>query len=169
MTKQFSYYYRKLSRLTKAGLILMLVAVMVFTFDLLIHQRSISGLAQRLEIAKTDPIASAIDFQSHQAVAMLRKVELPDTLDFIYQVAKRNKVTLDEITYQYSELTMINAASYELDIPIYGNYLDVRKFLAELLKKPNHAIAINHINLARDDVLSKDLDGMLNLTIYMKN
>jgi len=149
----------------------LLVAIMIPSKldDLEQAQGKVETLRKRLLLAETDGggRGSSRNTQLADFYAFFPDVAtLPDWLERIYAAAEKNGVQLDAGEYKLLQDRNQKLVRYQLTLPVRGNYLQVRGFIAEVLTAVP-AAALDEIGFRRDSVGATVLDARVRFTVYM--
>ena len=170
-----NYSSRKLTHYGLLGIALMLCGLLLVLFDVSFTQKKLelmqnelikltenkNALLRQKNIIKAPMLANG-GFQ------LTKRSDLPNELEFIFEAAKANTVSIDSAEYKLSELPSIQSRSYEVNIPIVGSYPNIRHFIDQVVHK-NNGVVLSNVELSRDNNQIRDLDGLLQFIIYMKN
>jgi Tfp pilus assembly protein PilO len=99
--------------------------------------------------------------------------QLPDSaqlkpmLEFIFKLTTDKKLTIDTINYELAEQSEISFATYKIQAPVTGTYLDLMKFVQKILETyPN--IALSNISISRENSQANLIDAEIELLVYLK-
>lgn len=99
--------------------------------------------------------------------------QLPDSdqlkpmLEFIFKLKTDKKLTIDTINYELEEQAEISFASYKIQAPVTGTYLDLMKFVQKILETyPN--IALSNISISRESSQVNLINAEIELLVYLK-
>lgn len=99
--------------------------------------------------------------------------QLPDSaqlkpmLEFIFKLTTDKKLTIDTINYELEEQSEISFATYKIQAPVTGTYLDLMKFVQKILETyPNIALSI--ISISRENSQANLIDAEIELLVYLK-
>jgi hypothetical protein len=98
--------------------------------------------------------------------------QLSTTLRAIKRSASKNKLGLDKGDYKFTLISknktkVEDIAKYEIKFPLYGNYIQIRKFISEvLLEWPT--LALSEIQLERESNLSPMLNANLTFIFFTR-
>ena len=91
----------------------------------------------------------------------------PQWLEKIYQAAQDESVQLDEGDYRPSNKKGEEVVHYQINLPVRGSYLQLRKFLAKVLSEiPN--ISLDQISYERSKIGDSAVDANIRLTLYLR-
>ncbi|MFZ5512593.1 MAG: type 4a pilus biogenesis protein PilO [Pseudomonadota bacterium] len=91
---------------------------------------------------------------------------LPELLQTLYREAERHNLALDEGEYRFVADRGRRLARYELLLPVRGNYVQLRRFLAETMRDVPR-IVLNSVTLNRQKPSEDTVDARLSFTIYL--
>lgn len=157
------------------GIFLLTAGVLVATMipskmdDLVQAQGQMEALRKRLLLAGPDAggRGSSRNNQLTDFYAFFPELAtLPDWLERIYAAAEKNGVQLDAGEYKLLQERNQKLARYQLTLPVRGNYMQVRGFIAEVLTAVP-AAALDEIGFRRDSLGSTVLDARLRFTVYL--
>ncbi|NOU26022.1 MAG: type 4a pilus biogenesis protein PilO [Methylotenera sp.] len=175
LSAYLKYQYERLSKLTLAGLILIICAMILLTFSLTYQQNKLEKLKvdmadmQRGDEMKANRSTDTVSqLELYENLILPNKSELPNVIEYIHTVAKKNNIYFDNVEYKFSDLTLIQSQSYEVTFPASGNYLNVRKFIQEV-SRLDHGIVLKNIELSRDNNQINEIDALFEFSIYLKN
>lgn len=98
--------------------------------------------------------------------------QLSTTLSAIKRTASKNKLALDKGDYKFTLISknktkVEDIAKYEIKFPLYGNYIQIRTFVREvLLEWPT--LALSEIQLERESNLSPTLNANLTFIFFTR-
>jgi len=85
----------------------------------------------------------------------------------LFDAADKAGLKLDQGEYRLTEVKDAHLRRYQLSLPVYGGYPEIRAFVAQALNT-DPALALNAIQLRRDRIESPDLEALLNFTLYLE-
>ena len=170
-----NYLYHRLSKFSLIATGLILCALILFIFDETYQQKKLVRMkSEFVEISKGKDQFKQSEFdaklilENDSNLNLPKKANLPDILEYIQEAAKKDNILVDNISYKFIELPAIQSISYEITFPVVGKYFDIRKFIGNVSQK-NSGVVLQNIELSRENNQANDLDGLLQLTIYLKN
>lgn len=92
--------------------------------------------------------------------------DVTDVLASIYTIAETSRIDIKQADYRLSR-TNKNWNEYEVDFPIYGGYPNIKHFMFRILEK-HPAIAVDQINIQRENVGDSFVKGELRFTLFLK-
>lgn len=84
----------------------------------------------------------------------------------LFEAADKAGLELDEGEYRLTEAKDANLRLYQLSLPVYGRYPEIRAFVTEALNG-DPALALVAVQLRRDTIETPDIDAMLNFTLFL--
>jgi len=164
----------------KAGLSLLVVAIIVFMGVVLPQDRTLKVLKQRAEAIKSQ---STLQMSGKYGVD--RKIGGEQTLKIFYdffpridsspfwigelvRVAKMHEVEINSSEFHMTLGKGPSLARYEMVLPVRGRYPQVRAFMADALQSVP-AMAIVGINIKRKSVESTQLEVGLRVNLYLND
>jgi Tfp pilus assembly protein PilO len=160
-----------------AGLALILIAALFYGTQVPFAEARLAGLRQatatlheRLQRAagSFDDAASTPEEQLDNFYGAFPAIETaPDLLDKIYRAAERRGLTLMQGEYRAKHERSSLLTRYQIMLPVSGPYLQVREFLAEVLKQIPF-IALDNVSFQRDKIGEAIVEARINLTLYLE-
>jgi Tfp pilus assembly protein PilO len=92
---------------------------------------------------------------------------LPDWLEKIYEAAERSGVRIDAGEYKMLQDRSWKLDRYQVTLPVRGNYVQVRQFMAAILADIPVA-SMDEVGFRRDAVGSAAVDARIKLTVYLR-
>jgi Tfp pilus assembly protein PilO len=98
---------------------------------------------------------------------------LPEALSSIYKVANKQKLALNSGDYKFNKVKQTNIlfeknlTKYEIVLPVKGNYVQIRTFMAEVLQKLP-ALALMDMQVRRENSLSQSVEARLVFVLFVK-
>jgi hypothetical protein len=117
-----------------------------------------AAAAQRERVAQTGADATGQPALAPAAAAALRR---------LFAAASEAGLELSQGEYRLTEVKEAHLRRYQLSLPVYGAYPDIRAFVAQALNA-DPALALNAIQLRRDSIETPELDALLNFTLYLE-
>jgi len=84
----------------------------------------------------------------------------------IYQAAKANGIVLQSGEYRFEQLNDQKLVRYQITLPVTGAYAQIREFVGAVLNEVP-AVAVDEIQLRRDNVSSRALEARIRLSLYL--
>jgi len=100
-------------------------------------------------------------------------VDLPQALATIYQVASQQRLALNSGDYKFNKIKDYNTSyekkltKYEIVLPIKGQYLQIQRFISEVLQKLP-ALALVDMQIRRENSTNQNVDARLVFVIFVK-
>jgi hypothetical protein len=85
----------------------------------------------------------------------------------LFDAADQVGLDLDRGEYRLTEVKDAHLRRYQLSLPVYGGYPEIRAFVAQALNA-DPALALDAIQLRRDRIETPDLEALLNFTLYLE-
>lgn len=92
---------------------------------------------------------------------------MPDLLERIYRAAAEQGVALDRGDYQLSPEREVKLVRYDIVLPVKGGYLQVRRFLAQVLNDVP-SLALESIAFNRQRINESQVDVQIKFSLYMR-
>lgn len=93
--------------------------------------------------------------------------QLKPMLEYIFKLTSDKKLTIDTINYELSEQSEVSFATYKIQAPVTGTYLDLMKFVQKILEAyPN--IALGNVSMSRENSQTNLIDAEIELLVYLK-
>lgn len=95
-------------------------------------------------------------------------------LALIDQTAAKQKLLLNRGDYKYSKAKQsqisdgIYQSKYEIVLPVTGQYVQIRQFIAQVLYAQS-ALALSDLKITRDNSLSPNVDARLVFVLYLQS
>lgn len=89
-----------------------------------------------------------------------------DAMEKIYAAAARFNLNLDQGDYQLVHERDLQLARYEMVLPVRGDYVQIRKFVALALSEVP-SLALDSISFTRQNITDPTVDAQLRLTLYL--
>lgn len=159
-----------------AGIILMVFAVAGYLGAVLPQQARFAQLTQDIadEQArqKTATLNPAVDTRSTEARLRVfyeffpAPQKAPILLKTIYRAARGESLSLTEGEYKYSPGKTGRIGKYQVDLPVKGSYVQIRKFIVKVLNSVPSA-ALDEVSFKREIIGSGELEAKVRFTIYL--
>lgn len=85
----------------------------------------------------------------------------------LFEAADKAGVELDQGEYRLTEVKDAHLKLYQLTLPVYGSYSEVREFVSDALNS-DPALALTSVQLRRETIETPDIDAMLNFTLFLE-
>lgn len=159
-----------------AGVILVVFAVAGYLGAVLPQQARFERLRQDVaeEQARqqTALLSPAVDTRSTEARLHVfyeffpAREKTPGLLKTIYRAARDEAITLAEGEYKYSHGKAGGIGMYQVDLPVKGSYVQIRRFIVKVLNSVPSA-ALDEVSFKREIVGSGELEARIRFTIYL--
>ena len=90
----------------------------------------------------------------------------PQLLGTLYKAASAESLSLSEGEYKYSLGKAGAMGMYQVELPVKGSYVQIRKFIVKVLNTMPSA-ALEEVSFKRESVGSGVLEARIRFTIYM--
>jgi Tfp pilus assembly protein PilO len=90
----------------------------------------------------------------------------PQLLGTLYKAASTESISLSEGEYKYSVGNAGAMGMYQVDLPVKGTYVQIRKFIVKVLNAMPSA-ALEEVSFKRESVGSGVLEARIRFTIYL--
>lgn len=166
----FRFYLGRLGRVGAVGALLILASLVYDTAlvrpreaalsEQILHneQARKKAAAQRERLAQTGADATGQPALAPAAAAALRR---------LFAAADMAGLELDQGEYRLTEVKEAHLRRYQLSLPVYGGYPEIRTFVAQALNA-DPALALTAMQLRRDSIETIELDALLNFTLYLE-
>lgn len=158
-----------------AGLLLLVATIAVY-FMLLVPQRldlaelrqSASDLRQKTspqrgQITQGDAVTELAQFY-----AFFPKDDgIPDAMAHVFDAATKQGLVLEQGEYRFVAEASSQFHRYDLVLPVKGNYVSIRRFIAQMLKENPNA-ALLGVSFNRQGVADTMLDAQLHMALYLR-
>lgn len=173
--KQLRYYLEHLGWQGSTGLLLLaacLVAAVAYAWP---QARALDQLKQDMaEMRRAMPQHQGqwID-RSPQASLntfygfLPREQEATALLNQVLQIAEQHGLVPDKVDYSLTRHPSAYFSRYQLTLPLHGSYLDIRRFIADVLSIMPSA-ALNEATFKREDLSNEQVSARLKLTLYIQ-
>ena len=159
-----------------AGLVLAVLALAMF-FGLILPaklklERATSTAADiqtRLKMELANPVARALPVESN--LTAFYKFFPPEQnvsqlLEKIYQSASNESLRLTHGEYKFTREKEGRLGRYQITLPVKGNYLQVRKFIAKVLNALP-MVALDGVSFRRETIGGNDLEAKIQFTLFL--
>lgn len=153
-----------------SGVFLLAVAIAAYFMLLLPGNARIADLAGELQKAKTvHPKVVVLDTDAQRLQKFYAffpaKQNAPDLLEKIYVAAQDAGIQLKQGKYSYTIGKTGRLGEYQINLPVKGSYVQIRKFIAGVLNEVPSA-ALDEVSFKRETVAGTDLDAKIRFTIF---
>jgi Tfp pilus assembly protein PilO len=94
------------------------------------------------------------------------KASAPDWLRIIFSAARNQSLGLEQGEYKVSVDKNGRLLAYEIGLPVHGTYMQVRKFVADVLEQIP-AIALDEIVIKRETINANRIDASIRFTLFL--
>jgi Tfp pilus assembly protein PilO len=94
------------------------------------------------------------------------RASAPDLLRIIFAAARAQSLGLQQGEYKLTLDRHGRLLSYEIGLPVRGRYVQVRKFVADVLDKIP-AIALDEITIKREAIGDSSIDASIRFTLFL--
>ena len=158
-----------------AGVAMLVLAVAVY-FGMMLPQHSrLNQLTQEVADAQAQQKAGLTPVaDTYSSAARLHafyeffpaRQNAPQLLGMLYKAASAESISLSEGEYKYSLGKAGAIGMYQVDLPVKGTYVQIRKFIVKVLNSMPSA-ALEEVSFKRESVGSGELEARIRFTIYM--
>lgn len=128
------------------------------------------ALQRRMQEQKNS--SAKIPTPAEQLTAFYQKLPTasgaPDSIQKIYDAARAHNLHLEQGEYRLSHDNGGQLARYELIFPVKGGYLQVRKFIDQVLAE-NSSIALDSIGFQRQKVGDATIQSQVKFILFLKD
>ena len=96
-----------------------------------------------------------------------REDEATVLLNQVLDITQQHGLVPEKVDYTLTRQPSASFSKYQLTLPLRGHYLDIRRFIAEVMSTLPSA-ALNDIALKREDMMSDQIDARLHFTLYLR-
>ena len=159
------------------GIILLIMAGLVYQALVLPSQQSLlqkrQDLIEQKRLAATKPVVAAKPQQTEAELVSRfyaqfpKGTTLPDWLKVINKTAHDEKLALDLGDYKLTTEKKGRVTRYEIQLPVVGDYAQIRRFIASVLKQIPVA-ALSDITLKRETSDAPKLEANVEFVLFLK-
>lgn len=159
-----------------SGVTLLLLAIGLYLGAVMPQQERFVKLTQDVadEQArqKSAPLKPVVDTRSTEARLRLfydffpSQEKAPALLKTIYRAARDEAISLADGEYKYNNGKAGGIKMYQIDLPVRGSYIQIRKFIVKVLNAIP-SVALDEVNFKRELVGSGELEARLRFIIYL--
>lgn len=159
-----------------AGIILVVFALAGYVGAVLPQQARFAQLTQDIadEQARQKNASLNPPVDTRSTEARLRvfheffpsREKAPALLKTIYRAARDESLSLAEGGYKYSLSKTGGIGKYQVDLPVRGSYVQIRRFIVKVLNTVPSA-ALDEVSFKREIVGSGELEAKIRFTIYL--
>jgi PHD/YefM family antitoxin component YafN of YafNO toxin-antitoxin module len=165
------YYLGRIGRSGGVGVLLLLVSMFAWIAVVQPKQQKLAEIMEANERMHQAVITRKEEFERQSdRTALLPNLapEAAAALGRLYEAAATSKLELVQGEYRLVVIKDAPLKRYQLMLPVYGSYPELRSFLTKSLNQ-ELALSLNAIQLRRDVIESTDLDGVLNFTLFLED
>ncbi len=158
------------------GVALLVLGVAAYLGVLLPQQARSEQLTQDVadEQARQKTSGSQPTLDTHSTEARLHafyaffppQQDAPHLLKIIYGAAQAEGLGLAEGEYKFSRAKAGGIGMYQVDLPVKGSYIQIRKFIVKVLNSVPSA-ALDEVSFKREIVGSGELEAKVRFTLYL--
>jgi hypothetical protein len=161
-----------------AGLAMLVLAVVVYAGMILPNASKLDRLTEEMAAAQQRQKVSIINpaQDTHSTAGRLRtfyeffpsRENEPKVLGKIYKAARDESVRLAEGEYKYSLGKAGRMGMYQVNLPVKGSYVQLRKFIVKVLNTLPNA-SLEQISFKRETIGSAEIEANIRFTIYLRD
>lgn len=126
-----------------------------------LHEQ-IRNAAKTLRVDSSEPAEQLVTYYRFFPA----QTTAPAWLDKIYKAARNQNLRLDRADYRPTRDKAGKLVRYQITMPVKGNYLQLRKFLAAVLTDVPIA-SLDHISFERQKIGDEVIEAKVRLTLYL--
>ncbi len=92
----------------------------------------------------------------------------PNLFHAIYSAARNESISLAQGEYKYSLGKAGRIGIYQVNLPVKGSYIQIRKFIVKVLNSVPSA-ALEEVSFKRDSIGKGDLEAKIRFSIYLSD
>jgi hypothetical protein len=164
------FYLGRLGRVGAAGALLIVISLLYDNAVVKPREVALAKQIQRNELARHRAASQetrATQIAAEQAAQPALAPAAAAALRRLFDAADKAGLELTQGEYRLTEIKDAHLRRYQLSLPVYGSYPEIRAFVAGALNA-DPALALSAIQLRRDSIESPDLDALLNFTLYLE-
>lgn len=168
----FKFYLGRLGWVGVVGMLLIVASLAYENTVLRPREAALDEQMQHNEQARREATAeharmaqSAGDASGRPALALAPAATA--ALRRLFEAADKVGVELDQGEYRVTEVKDAHLLRYQLSLPLYGSYPEIRAFVTQALNA-DPALALTTMQLRRDSIETQELDALLNFTLYLE-
>lgn len=156
------------------GLALLLLAVGVFLYQVQpkttrleqLKQNSVSLKLRIDQVAKSGIPETSDQDELNKFYGFFTGTSLSEWLNKLYAAAAAQQLVLEQGEYRVIPSKNGKLARYQITLPVKGNYLQIRKFVAQALTDVPIA-ALEEISFKRETIGATDVETRIKLTLFL--
>ncbi len=166
-----SRWTKKIGNIGIAGAGLFVFSIASYIALVVPESRRITALADDIQRARTEhpKVVKGSDEEEHMQkfYAYLPQQKIaPDLLEKIYASAREESIQLKQGKYNYTIGKNGRIGEYQVNFPMKGSYVQIRRFIAKVLNEIPSA-ALEDISFKREAISETELNARISFTIYM--
>jgi Tfp pilus assembly protein PilO len=118
----------------------------------------------RVEAERAAPTSES--WLQHFYSLLPAKAGAPEVLRVIFASAKAQSLTLDQGEYKVKVDKNGRLLAYEIGLPLRGNYVQIRKFIADVLEQIP-ALALDEIAIKREAIGDPRIEAAVRFTLFL--
>jgi len=157
------------------GLLGLLAAAIFFVVELMPAESSLTQLKAQYvsgQVEQAQRKDTVVLTPAQQLAAFYRDFPqdkiIPDVLSQVYKVAQNQKLPLELGEYAMTKLPGARLDQFRITLPIKGSYLQLRKFLAEVLQA-QPALSLQSLTMRREKIAMDGVDARVVLVLFMEH
>jgi Tfp pilus assembly protein PilO len=169
-------WMKNLSLPGMAGMAMLMLAAASYLGMLLPQHSKLEQLAQEVADVQAQQKSAGMNpvADTHSSAAHLRafyeffpaRQSAPQLLGTLYKAAHAESLSLSEGEYKYSVGKAGAMGMYQVELPVKGSYVQIRKFIVKVLNTMPSA-ALEEVSFKRESVGSGVLEARIRFIIYM--
>jgi hypothetical protein len=167
------YSYRRITSYGAWGLFLFVLACGLVAYKSLVSDAKVFHVEHQLAALqrniKENKPAQIENIDINRVDKFLSESDLPGILELIQIMAGKNHVSFDSIEYAFNRVPELNVISCTINLPVSGKYLDIQKFIYQILDHYAANMVLNNIEVYRENNTVNELNGNLQLIVYLKS
>jgi hypothetical protein len=160
------YHVQRLGRVGAVGALLLAAAGVVDLARLQPLQAELMALQEANQMATVVTPAKALEARAMETTVPVANAA-EESLRQLFQAAAKSGLSLDQGDYTLSSDKSGDIHRYQISLPVYGEYTEVRSFIARALNE-NPALALAHVEMGREVIEDTDLETTLRFTLFLK-
>ncbi len=176
LSGRLKWLARRPDWLALAGLALVLLALVIYAFGVRpVEMRRLALTDRLVELqgrtqstasgaGQTNPEQQLSSFYARLADAR----QAPEIARQVHDYARAAGLTLERGDYRPVADASGKFVRYQIVLPVNGNYLQIRRFLADAMREMP-GLALDAISFEREDAQSAQLQAQLRFTAFLRN
>ena len=156
------------------GLALLLLAVGIFLYQVQpkttrleqLKQNSVSLKLRIDQVAKSGIPETSDQDELNKFYGFFTGTSLSEWLNKLYAAAAAQQLVLEQGEYRIIPSKNGKLARYQITLPVKGNYLQIRQFIAQALTDVPVA-ALEEISFKRETIGATDVETRIKLTLFL--